>query len=268
MRKLICLLALLWLPGTYAEPLNVAVASNLTHTMAEISAAFYRDEGSKVRLTFGSSGNFARQIVQGAPYTVFISAGKQYVDFIQANNRGADKFKPLVQGVLSLYIPQTARLETPATLAAALKMLRYSEYRLLAMANPEHAPYGQAAKTALVNAGLWAFDQEKLLLGENAAQAMQFCLSGSVDLCIVPNSFLTLPQFAGKGTHFQLPQHWHPPIAQYAVLLDDDNEQGRRYYDYLSSHSSGEIFKRYGYHTGIESRESLHVKMRQSALKP
>ena len=268
MRKLICLSALLWLPGAYAEPLNVAVASNLTHTMAEISAAFYRDEGSRVNLTFGSSGNFARQIVQGAPYTVFISAGKQYVDFIHANNRGAGKSKPLAHGILILYIPETARLETPATLAAAIKILRYSEYRRLAMANPEHAPYGQAAKTALINAGLWVFDQKKLLLGENAAQAMQFCLSGSVDLCIVPNSFLTLPQFTGKGTRFQLPQHWHPPIVQYAVLLGEDNEQGLRYYEYLSSRSSSEIFKKYGYHTGVGGQESLHVKIRQPTPGP
>ena len=253
MRLYTCLLPLLlWLPGTSAEPLNVAVASNLTHTLTEISAAFYRDEGRKVNLTFGSSGNFARQIVQGAPYGIFISADKQYVDFVQTRQRGASRVKPLIHGSLSLYMPAAARLETPQTLAGALKILRYSEYRRLAMANPEHAPYGQAARTALINAGLWAFDHKKLLLGENAAQAMQFCLSGSVDLCIVPTSFLTLAQFAGKGTQFRLPQHWHPPIAQYALLLDNDGAEGLRYYDYLSSHTSADIFRKFGYEVPYE----------------
>ena len=247
MRISVCLLLLLWWPGAYPEALNVAVASNLTHTLTEISEAFYREQGRRVNLTFGSSGNFARQIVQGAPYTVFISAGRQYVDFVRAHHRGASRVKPLINGSLSLYIPPGARLEPPATLAAVRRLLHYSEYRRLALANPEHAPYGQAARIALINAGVWAFDAKKLLLGENAAQAMQFCRSGSVDLCVVPTSFLTLEQFAARGTHFQLPQHWHPPIAQYAVLLGEDNEPGLRYYDYLSSRSSADIFRKYGY---------------------
>ena len=76
---------------------------------------------------------------------------------------------------------------------------------------------------------------------------MQFCLSGSVDLCIVPSSFPGLDQFAGKGTSFQLPEKWHTPIAQYAVLLAEDDGQALSYYDYLWSRSSGEIFRKYGY---------------------
>ncbi len=247
MRKLFCLAVLLWFPGAHAQSMNVAVASNLTHTINEISTAFFRDGGEKVNLTFGSSGNFARQIVQGAPYQVFISAGEKYVDFIRDNGREINDFKPLVHGRLSLYIPETSKLEQQATLADALKSMQYGDFGRMAIANPEHAPYGQAAREALVNAGVWVFSQKKLLIGENAAQAMQFCLSGSVDMCIIPSSFLTLEQFAGKGNSFLIPQNWHPPITQYAVLLDDGDEQGNRYFNYLSSVSSGAVFKKHGY---------------------
>ena len=254
MRILICLLPLLFFfQAARPEPLNVAVASNLTHTMTEISDVFYRGEGNRVNLTFGSSGNFARQIVQGAPFQVFISAGEKYVDFIRANGRRITASRALVYGRLSLYIPETSRLQRPARLDEVLKNLQYSEYRKISMANPEHAPYGQAAREALINAGVWVVNRKKLLLGENAAQAMQFCLSGSVDLCIVPSSFPGLEQFTGKGTSFQLPERWHPPIIQYAALLDEDNGQALRYYDYLWSRSSAEIFRKYGYEIGIRN---------------
>ena len=252
MRKLFYLAVLLWFPGAHGQSMNVAVASNLTHTITEIGKAFFRDEGEKVNLTFGSSGNFARQIVQGAPYQVFISAGEKYVDFIRDNGREISDFKPLVHGRLSLYIPETSKLEQQATLADALKTMQYGDFRRMAIANPEHAPYGQAARAALVNAGVWVFSRKKLLVGENAAQAMQFCLSGSVDLCIIPGSFLTLEQFSGKGNGFMIPQNWHPPITQYAVLLDGNDEQGVHYFNYLSSASSRAVFKKYGY-TVIEN---------------
>ena len=247
MKKLFFLAMLFCIPYAHAQSMNVAVASNLTHAITEISTAFFRDEGKKVNLTFGSSGNFARQIVQGAPYQVFISAGEKYVDFIRDNGREINDFKPLVHGRLSLYIPETSKLAQQGTLADALKTMQYGDFRRMAIANPEHAPYGQAARDALVNAGVWVFSHKKLLVGENAAQAMQFCLSGSVDLCIIPGSFLTLEQFSGKGNGFPIPQNWHPPITQYAVLLDDGDEQGIRYFNYLSSASSGAVFKKYGY---------------------
>ena len=247
MRTLICLLALLCAQQARPEALNIAVASNLTHTITEISEMFERDGGNRVSLTFGSSGNFARQIVQGAPYRVFISADRQYLDFIGANSKRLGASKALVYGRLSLYVPDTARLTGLTTRADALRTLRYSDYRRMSIANPEHAPYGKAAREALVNAGVWNLNEKKLLLGENAAQAMQFCLSGSVDLCIIPSSFLRLAQVANKGSSFQLPADWHAPISQHAVLLNGDDVQARRYYDYLSSRSSAAVFRKYGY---------------------
>ncbi len=247
MRKLFYLSVLLWFQDAHTQQVNIAVASNLTHTITEINEAFFRDEGKKVNLSFGSSGNFARQIVQGAPYKVFISAGKKYVDFIVDNGREVSSLKALVHGRLSLYIPETSKLDKQATLADALNILQYDDFRRMAIANPEHAPYGQAASEALINAGVWVVNRKKLLLGENAAQAMQFCLSGSVDMCIIPSSFLALEQFSGKGNGFTIPQNWHPPVTQYAVLLDNNDEQGIRYFNYLSSVSSGAIFKKYGY---------------------
>ena len=252
MRIYICLLPLLlFFQEVRTEPLNVAVASNLTHALTEISEAYYRASGNRVNLTFGSSGNFARQIAQGAPFRVFICAAEKYVDFVRANGARISASKVLVYGGLSLYVPETSRLERPGALEDVLNILQYGDYRRMSIANPEHAPFGQAARDALVNAGVWVVNHRKLLLGENAAQAMQFCLSGSVDLCIVPSSFPALKQFAGKGTSFQLPERWHAPLAQYAVLLGEDNEQGVRYYDYLSSRSSAGIFRKHGYRAVI-----------------
>ncbi len=247
MRKLFYLLSLLCIQEAHAEAVNIAVASNLTHPITEVSQAFQSDEGSRVNLTFGSSGNFARQIVQGAPYQVFISAGKEYVDFIRDNGREIDSVKTLVRGRLSLYVPETSKIATPGTMSDVLKVLQYGDFRRMAIANPEHAPYGSAAREGLKNAGVWVVSRNKLLLGENAAQAMQFCVSGSVDLCIIPSSFPVLKQFSGRGINFPIPESWHTPIIQYAVLLDKDNQDGALFYNYLSTGSSGAIFKKYGY---------------------
>ena len=247
MQRLLYLFLLLCFQEVHSETVIVAVASNLTHTVTQVSLAFNRDKGGQAALTFGSSGNFARQIVQGAPYEVFISAGKKYIDFIGNNGREISRIKGFAYGRLSLYIPETSKIKSPTTLGKALKSLQYGNFRKMAIANPEHAPYGSAAEEALKSAGLWAIKRDKLLLGENAAQAMQFCVSGSVDACIIPDSFLILKQFSRKGTSFLIPQTWHQPITQYIALLDEDDEASSLFFNYLLSDAAGHILKKHGY---------------------
>jgi len=233
--------------GTRADSTIVAVASNLTQALTEINTAFYRDKGMKVELTFGSSGNFARQIIQGAPFKIFISADKRYIDFIKHHGVDPGDVKEFALGRISLYIPDTSQIKTPKTFRDALKFLHYGDFRKMAIANPEHAPYGLAAEQALQSAGLWAMRQNKLLMGENAAQAMQFCTSGNVDMCIIPTSFLTLDKFSNDGRSYMIPETWHQPVKQYVALFTYADHVSSVFSDYLFSRSANTILKKYGY---------------------
>lgn len=249
MRRALPLCLLLCCQEVHAETTLVAAASNLTHAMTEINLAFEQEHGRKVALSFGSSGSFLWQLVFGAPYKIFISAGEPYINRLQRTRRWQthSQVREFAHGRLSLHLPEASKIGHPATLNEALNALKYGAFRKMAIANPSHAPYGKAAEQALRNAGLWAVKRDKLLLGENAAQAMQFCLSGSVDACLVPSSFLKVKRFGARGASFPIPPAWHEPIVQYRALLDGENEASRLFFDYLSSPAAAAILQKYGY---------------------
>ncbi len=246
MRTLCCLMLLFFMIGARADATFVAVASNLTQAVDEINTAFYLDKGMKIELTFGSSGNFARQIIQGAPFKVFISADKKYIDFIERHGVHPGVVKEWALGRIGLYIPDESQIP-PTTLAGVLRHLQYGDFRKMVIANPEHAPYGLAAAQALKSAGLWAIGQNKLLLGENAAQAMQFCTSGNVDLCIIPTSFLALDPFLNNGNSYVIPEAWHRPVRHYVALLAHADPASAEFLDYLLSRPANMILTKYGY---------------------
>ena len=150
------------------EPV-IAAAADLNAVMPEILALFSRQTGKTVKLTFGSSGNFAQQIQNGAPFEVFLSADEAYVQKLEAAGKTEDAGTLYATGRIGLFEPANSPTRADfADLAAAVADGRLTKF---AIANPEHAPYGRAAREALIHAGLWDAIQPKLVLGENVAQA-------------------------------------------------------------------------------------------------
>jgi len=246
---LILLLTLNTMSAMAADSVLVAAASNMSTTMTEITDQFEKQSGIRVKLSFGSSGNFTRQILQGAPFQIFLSADKNYVDKLVENNHKPVRSQEFTRGRIGFFIPTGSKLSGKPNLDDIINAIEFDDYNRLVYANPEFAPYGAAAVEALNNAGVWAIDKSKLLMGENAAQALQFSLAGGVDLAIIPASYAVLPKVRDRGQFILIPEQWHKPIQQYLVLLSDSNPSAIRFYEYLLSPEPQFILAKYGYTT-------------------
>lgn len=230
-----------------AETPLVAVASSMTHAIKEIAEKYREKEGKNVKLTFGSSGNFTRQIQQGAPYNVFLSAAENYVTTLQAKGLLAGKPRVYVRGRIGFFIPDNSALNEAMNLVELFNRMYYGDYRRIAIANPEHAPYGIAAKQVLQNGGVWVVPKRKLMIAENAAQVMQYVLSGGVDAGIVPESFAQLPIISNNGRFLAIPENLHQPITHYLALLKGSGQPGKDFVTYLTGKDALSILMKYGY---------------------
>ena len=247
LRLILCSLICFSSIATAAEAPLVAVASNLTQAMTEIADHFQATSGIKVKLSFGSSGNFTRQILQGAHYQLFLAADKKSVDLLRDHGQQLFRNAEFARGRIGFFIPVDSHLSGTTDLQSIVQAIEFEDYRRLVIANPEVAPYGLAAVQALTSAGIWIIDRKKLLLGENAAQAVQFSLSGSVDIGIIPAAAAREPKVIQHGRFFPIPESWHQPIQQYLLLLSDTNPAGARFYNYLLNSESQGILIKFGY---------------------
>jgi len=230
----------------------IAAASNLTAPLTEIARQYEAVSGNSIRLSFGSSGNLARQIVQGAPYRLFISASYDYIDFLLSEGAIDNEGTELVQGQIVVFIPEQSILKDATDLRSVVTHLQYRDYRKIAFANPEIAPYGVAALQAFQSAGFWAIETNRTLLADSVAQVMQFALSGNVDVAVIPYSFMLDSNFQHKGKYFLIPSHWHMPISQYVVLLRNADQTTRDFMEFLFSDTAHAIFGQYGYNFADE----------------
>lgn len=246
-RLLLYLFCLVTSLATAADQPLVAVASNLTQALTEIADQYQASSGIKVKLSFGSSGNFSRQILQGAPYQVFISADQSNVDFLIANGKKPLRNQAFAQGQIGFFIPAGSQLSGITDLNGIIEAIEFGNYNRLAIANPEVAPYGLAAEQALASAGVWIINRHKLLIGENIAQTVQFCLAGGIDIGIVPTSAAIQPEVRGHGNFIPIPPDWYQPIQQFLVLLTDSNPSATRFFNYLMDKESQAVLIKYGY---------------------
>jgi molybdate transport system substrate-binding protein len=216
-----------------ADSARIAVASNMSNI--------------RTQLTSGSSGNFARQIIQGAPYSLFLSADKKYVDLLRANDIEIVEQIQYVRGRIGLFVSKTSELSRASDLKSVIKKLYHGNFNRLVIANPMHAPYGLAAEQALQSAGLWVIEKHRLLLAENAAQATQITVSGNVDLGIISASHAHLQKVQTRGQFFLIPEQWHQPLQQYLLVLEGANEAEMKLFKYLQSKQAQLLLKIYGY---------------------
>ena len=235
------------LPVRAQSVATVAAASDLKFAIEDVAARFERETGHKLRLVFGSSGNFYSQILQGAPFHLYMSADEDLVFKLFDAGRTLDKGRLYAYGRIGVVVPRGSPLRADPELqdlAAAIKDGRLQKF---AIANPEHAPYGARAKEALQHAGLWDSIMPKLVLGENISQAAQFALSGSTQGGIIALSLAKAAQIGAQGDFALIPQAWHKPLAQRMVLLKDAPPAARAFFAYLASPMAQELMVRYGF---------------------
>lgn len=240
---LFCLSVLLTLP-VRADSVDVAVAANFAGPMAVIAAGFHAATGHDVRLSPGATGKLHAQVANGAPFDVFLSADEETPRRLIAEGLadGASRFTYAV-GALVLWSPD-------AGLAVADgAVLKAGTFAKLAIANPKTAPYGRAAIEVLGKLGVLAAVEPKLVQGESIAQAFQFVQTGNATL-----GFVALSQVLGKdgaiaGSAWRVPEAFHAPIRQDAVLLKHGrgNAAAAALLAYLKGDAATTVMRRYGY---------------------
>ncbi|MFN7086156.1 MAG: molybdate ABC transporter substrate-binding protein [Burkholderiales bacterium] len=239
-------------PAAYAEAAApqvpaIAAASDLKFALEDIAVKFRAASGQEVKLAFGSSGNFLRQIEQGAPFQMFMSADEDFVFRLADSGRTEDRGVLYATGRIVLFAPHGSALKVDAQLAGLKEALVAGRIRRFAIANPEHAPYGRAAQQALKKLGLWEPLQQKLVYGENVSQAAQFAAGGSAEGGIFAYSLALAPGVAKMGNHALLPEEWHQPLRQRMVLVKGAGAVARAFYHYVQQAPAREVFRRYGF---------------------
>lgn len=223
--------------------LRIATAANMQYAMQELADRFSADTGIMCALTLGSSGKLTAQISEGAPFDLFVSADMKYPETLFHAGHGAEAPKVYAYGSLVIW---TTREE----IEPGLESLTKPEVQHIAIANPETAPYGKAAREALAHYGLLKAVQPKLVFGESIAQTNQFVLSGAAEMGITALAAVRSPQMQGQGRWKGIDPASHAPIAQGALLLKvpaGKQAAAQAFYEYLSSAEAAELLKKYGY---------------------
>jgi molybdate transport system substrate-binding protein len=226
--------------------ITVAAASDLSYAMNEIAANFEKSTGCVVRVSAGSSGNFLTQIENGAPFDVFFSADIEYPQKLETENLAPPGGTYLyATGKIVLWVRGDSRLDVSNGLA----ILRDPSVQKIAIANPQHAPYGRAAEQALRGAGIYDAVKGKLVLGENISQAAQFAESGNADAGILALSLVQSPALKDKGHYWIIPGNLYKPIQQGAVALRGapNLRAAEAFFEYIKTPSVSAILDRYGF---------------------
>jgi molybdate transport system substrate-binding protein len=221
----------------------VAAAADLSQAFAEVGAAFEARTGQKVVFSFGSTGLLAKQIAEGAPFDLFAAADTSYAD--QLTHQGvcaADSRTLYARGRIVAWT-RRGLLQQPLK---SLEELREKRFVKIAIANPEHAPYGRAAMQALASVGIVDEVRPRLVFGENVRQALQFAQSGNAEVAVVALSLAV----GAEGDYLSIDEGLHRPIDQALVVCGKDKERtrgARAFSAFVGSEEGRRIMRRYGF---------------------
>lgn len=250
--------------GASVEPLKVAAASDLSFAFDELGKAYERATGEKVVFSFGSTGLLQRQIAEGAPFDVFAAANVSFAqDAVRAGACLEDSMSLYATGRIVLFAGKGASF-APRSVAD----LADARLAKIAIANPEHAPYGKAAKQAMERAGVWEAVQPRVVYGENVQQTLQFAQSGNADVAIVALSLATVT----PGQWTIVPAELHDRVDQALVVCTRGKagaERARRFAAFVNSPDGRAVMRKYGLllpgeSVGSGADGAAHARGRQS----
>jgi len=227
--------------------ITVAAAADLSAALQEVAADYEKRTGVTVKLSFGASGALTQQIQNGAPFDVFFSADMDYPRQLIAAGQadGATLYRYAV-GRLVLWVPKDSPLDVENK---GMDVLLDPSVKKIAIANPQHAPYGRAAAAALKHYGLYEKVSDRLVLGENISQAAQFVESGNAQAGFVALAHATAPAMQGKGKYWVVPAEAYPPLDQGVVLISHSAHQqdAAAFLEYVKRAEVAAMLQRYGF---------------------
>jgi len=228
------------------QDITVAAAADLQSAMQEVVGRFQEQTGKTVRVTYGSSGNFFQQIQNGAPFDVFFSANLDYAKKLDAAGlTEPGNYYQYARGKIVIWV----RKDSTVDLSSGVRALLDPSIKKIAIANPEHAPYGQAAVAAMRKADIYETLKDKFVLGENISQTASFVVSGAADVGIVALSLALSPNMKDKGRYTEIPASDYPPIEQACVVLKSakNKQLSQDFLAYIKTAAVRDIFVRYGF---------------------
>jgi molybdate transport system substrate-binding protein len=229
-----------------AQSLTVAAAADLQAAMPELVAQFQKQTGKTVQVVYGSSGNFYQQIQNAAPFDVFFSANLDYAKKLDAAGLAEPgSLYEYATGKIVLWVPSDSKIDV----SGGLKALASPSVGKVSIANPEHAPYGQAAVAAMQKEGVYDQLKSKLVLGENISQAASFVAGGAADAGIIALSLALSPNMKDKGRFVEIPAGDYPAIKQACVILKASQKKAdaQAFLQFLKSEGARELLNKYGF---------------------
>ena len=245
---LFALTALLYIgvaPANAGE-LKIAAAADLTFAFKDVAARFKNQTGNSLKLTYGSSGNFFSQIQNGAPFDLFFSADVSYPQKLEAAGlTEPGTIYDYATGKLVIWVPNASKLD----LSRGLSVLLDPGIRKIAVANPQHAPYGDGAVAALRHDGIYDKVKDKLVLGENISQTAQFVQSGNADVGLLALSLALAPAMKTSGHYVEVPASDYPPLIQAGVILKSsgNKELANQFLKFLKEPGTVALMEQYGF---------------------
>lgn len=239
------LLSLLLAPVVADDTITVAVASNFASAAQELAEQFTADAGIDVRLSYGSTGKLYAQIINGAPYDVFLAADAERPALLEASGHG-------VPGTRETYAIGALVLWSRDPVARGRDcrdLLANGDFAHLALANPATAPYGKAARETLEALDLWDRVKDRAVFGESITQTLQFVATGNATLGFVAMSQLASPDLPEASCSWHVPPGLHGLLQQQRVLLtrSEDSDAARQFIEFIDEDAAREIIARHGY---------------------
>jgi molybdate transport system substrate-binding protein len=227
--------------------LVVAAAADLSTALPEIGNGYQKKTGVKLKLSFGASGALTQQIQNGAPFDLFFSADMDYPrQLIAAGDADTATLYQYAVGKLVLWVPADSPLDVEHQ---GMNVLLDPSVKKIAIANPQHAPYGRAAMAALQHSGLYDRVADRLVLGENVSQAAQFAESGNAQAGFVALAHAVAPGMLGKGKYWEVPAESYPRLAQGVVVLSHSphKKEAADFLNYIKTKEAADLFQKYGF---------------------
>jgi molybdate transport system substrate-binding protein len=235
-----------------AQEITVAAAADLQFAMQDIATRFQKETGKTVKLTYGSSGNFFQQIQNGAPFDIFFSANLDYAKKLDAAGlTEPGSYYQYAKGKIVIWVPKESKLD----LTPGMKAFLDPSVKKIAVANPQHAPYGQAAVAAMKSQNVYEKVKDRFVLGENISQTASFVVSGSADVGIVALSLALSPNMKDKGRYVEVPADEYPPIEQACVILGSskNKETARQFMAFIKTSAIADVLRSYGFDVQSDS---------------
>ena len=246
-RFIIAALLLVCAPSLWAQPVTIAVAANMKDAFMEINTAFRATGKSELSVVFGSSGNFTAQIMNGAPYSLFIAADEHFPLELYKSGKAVDEGAIYAIGKLAIIAKKSMNLSSAASradIAAAI-----TKANKVAIAKPELAPYGKAAVQYLKSEGLWDLAKDKLIYGDNIGVATMYVASGAADIGFTALSLAMSPELIKTTSYSTLNHSFYEPIKQRMILMKNAPVEAVDLYRFMQSAQAKSILHKYGYTT-------------------